>query len=288
MRGVYTMSDLHKRRVISELKAAGMTSYGLIKIETDRLPRILHVDEHIGGVVYGRTTDDKVGSAMLVATDKRVIFLDAKPFFTTMDEVSYDVVSGVKVSKAGIFSAIVLHTRVRDYGLRFVNKKCAELFKKYIESHIEQSVPTPTEVQAIISDGSVEEYISSHNEAILSTVDREGNVHGRVIHYSYRNDQLYFVTKVETNKYQHIGIHGQVALTIHQTGSLKAARISGLAQTETDKSVVDSVFDEISKPKKYKEGTHLPPIAAMKQGNMIVVRITPTNIVYDDFSTNSW
>ena len=282
------MSIANKRRIVSELKAVGMTQYGLIKIETDRLPRIIHENEHIGGVVYGRTTDEKVGSAMLIATDKRVIFLDAKPFFTTMDEVSYDVVSGVKVSKAGIFSAIVLHTRVRDYGLRFVNKKCAELFKKYIESHIEQKEPIPSEVSIMASDDTVEEYISSHNEAILSTVDREGNVHSRVIHYLYLNDQLYFVTKVETNKYHHIGVHGQVALTIHQTGSLKAMRISGLAQIETDKSTVDNVFDEISKPKKYSEGSHLPPVLAMKKGSMVVVRVTPANIVYDDFSTNSW
>lgn len=71
---------LHRQRVISELKNAGMTTYGTMKMETEKLPSIIHDDEHIGGVVYGRTTGEKIGSAMIIATDKRVIFLDVKPF----------------------------------------------------------------------------------------------------------------------------------------------------------------------------------------------------------------
>lgn len=72
---------LHKKRIVKELKEAGMTPWGFLKMETKRLPEIIHEDEKIGGVVYGRTTGDKIGSAMLIATDKRVIFLDVKPFF---------------------------------------------------------------------------------------------------------------------------------------------------------------------------------------------------------------
>ena len=52
------VTSTHKKRIESELKAAHMTAYGLLKMETAKLPEIIHDDEHIGGVVYGRTTVD--------------------------------------------------------------------------------------------------------------------------------------------------------------------------------------------------------------------------------------
>lgn len=120
----------HKQRIMEELKAVGMTPYGFIKLETKELPRIIHPHEHIEGVVYGRA---KTGLAMLIATDCRVIFLDKKPFAMIMDEMTYDVVSGVSFGQAASFIGITLHTRTGDYSLRFVNRKCAHNFVEYIE-----------------------------------------------------------------------------------------------------------------------------------------------------------
>ena len=121
----------HKQRIFQELKNVGMTSYGLIKLETKELPKIIHPHEHIKGVVYGRA---KTGLAMLVATDCRVIFLDKKPFALTMDEMTYDVVSGVSFGQAASFVGITLHTRTGNYAFRFVNKNCARNFVEYIET----------------------------------------------------------------------------------------------------------------------------------------------------------
>ncbi len=68
--------QIHTNRIKQELKDAGLTSYGLLNSESRYLPQLIHEDEHIGGVVYGK---HKNGLAMLVATDRRVIFLDKKP-----------------------------------------------------------------------------------------------------------------------------------------------------------------------------------------------------------------
>ncbi len=288
----------HTSRIIEELKNVGMTSYGLLKMETAKLPHIMHEDEHIGGVVYGHTTGDKIGSAMLVATDKRVLFIDVKPFFTASDEVSYDVVSGIKHNHVGPFAGVVLHTRVRDYGMRFVNNKCADTFVKFIEKHIEhrakenrlaetQPMPNQKSIDGSTADEQLK-YIQTHDTAVLSTIDREGNAHGAIIHYVFDNGIFYFMTKTQTAKAQNIALHGQVALTINESGSLKLVQVSGVAQQELNKKIVSKIYAQIIKPRAYREGTHLPPVATIKKGEAVVIAITPFHLHYHDFSLANW
>lgn len=297
-------SAIHKKRITAELKAAGMTTYGFMKTETERIPKIIHDNEHIGGVAYGHTTGDKIGSAMLIATDNRIIFLDVKPFFTTLDEIAYRVVSGVRLNKAGPFAGVVLHTKIRDYGLRFVNTKCAKTFVKFIETYIELHRQKNSEDQDDINgairssvkleqskvknESEFEAFIHSQSTAVLSTVNREGNVHGSVIHYVYKDGVFYFVTKSDTNKSKNIAVHGQVAITIHPADSLKTAQISGYAEIEDDQEIVTSVYQTISTPKIYIEGHHFPPVISMKKGEVVVLRIVPTSIEYQDFSKGNW
>ena len=297
---------IHKKRITAELKAVGMTAYGLMKTETERLPKIIHQNEHIGGVAYGHTTGDKIGSAMLIATDNRIIFLDVKPFFTTMDEIAYRVVSGVKLNKAGPFAGVVLHTKIRDYGLRFVNTKCAKVFVKFIETYIElhskiaendkdiddRELLNPAqnidEQPKILVESEYEKFIHSQSTAVLSTVTREGNVRGSVVHYVFKNGVFHFVTKTDTSKSKNIAAHGQVAITIHPADSLKTAQISGYAEIEDDQDIAASAYQTISTPKIYTEGHHFPPIISMKKGDVIVFKIVPTSIEYQDFSLGNW
>ena len=126
----------HKQRVNDELIAAGVTWFGMKKFAVKYLPKVIHENEHIGGVVYGRYKD-KTGSlsfneGMLIATDRRVIFLDHKPGYTKVDELTYAVVSGINKITA-IFSAVTLHTRLGDFTIRFANSKCATQIVSYVE-----------------------------------------------------------------------------------------------------------------------------------------------------------
>ncbi len=120
----------HRRRIIQELKDLGMTRVGLLHGASRYLPSIVHADEHIGGLVYGQNLD---GFVILVATDRRIIYLDKKPLFVNEDEVTYDVVSGINYSHAGWGSTVVLHTRVKDFKIRTFNERCANNFSEYIE-----------------------------------------------------------------------------------------------------------------------------------------------------------
>lgn len=125
----------HERRIFEELKNLGMTHQGLATMETHYLPSIVGETEHICGVLYGHHQD---GFAMLVATDQKVIFLDKKPLFVNEDEISYYVVSGVRLNRAGFGTVVTLHTRIKDFKIRTFNKRCADGFMRYIESRIAQ------------------------------------------------------------------------------------------------------------------------------------------------------
>jgi len=134
-----------RERVIKELKGLGLSRSGLSSTEARYLLQIIHTDEHIGGVVFGHS---KEGFAMLVATDRRVIFIDKKPFFVNEDEVNYYVVSGVSFKQAGFGSTVTLHTRVRDYSLQTFNKKCAISFVEFIEAHCLEHSDTDIKTEA--------------------------------------------------------------------------------------------------------------------------------------------
>lgn len=125
----------HQRRIFAELKNLGMTRQGLATMESQYLPSVIGQDEHICGVLYGFHQD---GYAMLVATNKKVIFLDKKPMFINEDEISYFVVSGIRLNRAGFGSVVTLHTRIKDFKIRSFNKRCADGFIRYIETRIAQ------------------------------------------------------------------------------------------------------------------------------------------------------
>lgn len=121
----------HKERLKHQLKQLGITWAGLRSMEAKHLPHVIHTNEVIGGAVYGR---HEYGLAMMVATDRRIIFLDCKPMFTNEDEINYYVVSGISNGNSGLISSITLHTRVKDYKLRTFSPKSVNLFAEFIET----------------------------------------------------------------------------------------------------------------------------------------------------------
>lgn len=125
-------------RVLAELANLGVGPWALWHSEVRRLPALLDPDEHIGGVVYGYHGIDFV---LLVATDRRIIYLDSKPLFTNEDEISYDVISGISYDHL-LYTTVTLHTRIRDYQVAAFNTACAQGFRRYIEHRVLERLPT--------------------------------------------------------------------------------------------------------------------------------------------------
>ena len=129
--------ETHAERIKRELREAGVGRFGFTKFAVRYLYKIIHPSEHVHGVVYGRYKESNAIPAfeegMLVATDRRVLFVDRKPGFLRADEITYDVVSGVQSSTAALFSAVTLYTRIGEFTIRFARNKCAAIFVHYVE-----------------------------------------------------------------------------------------------------------------------------------------------------------
>jgi hypothetical protein len=119
----------HHMRVKTELKNVGMQKPGLRSHEAQYLPHLIRDDEHIEGAVFGYMD---IGFAMLVATDKRLIFLDRKPLFMNGDDITYDIIGGVSYSHGVIGSTVTLRSRIKDYKVFTFNKASADYLVRYI------------------------------------------------------------------------------------------------------------------------------------------------------------
>jgi uncharacterized protein YhbP (UPF0306 family) len=277
----------HRRRIKDELTKAGVTSYGLIKDESRHLYKIIHQEEHIQAVVYGRFQLDSV---MLVATDKRVIFFDKKPFFSTEDEVPYDMVSGVSHGQVGLFATVTLHTRVGDYTVKYANPKNAASFVKYIEKRRMELNETPAKPKtakkptgALLTSAS-ENFLKNHEVGTLSTVDRAGNIHGAVVYYYGPVDgYLYISTKSETQKAHNIMANKQVALTVFDEETMQTVQLQGLASLETTAKTKRQIVAELIQPKMLRREEKQPPVTKIDGGSYMFIKITPTNIKFYDY-----
>ncbi len=286
------MEETQAQRIRAELKAVGVGMVGLHTPESKALAKLLHADEHIHGVVYGRYTDSL---SWLVATDQRVLFVDRKPLYSTTDELSYDTVTGVKMTRAGLFVSVVLHTKIDNYSVRFVSPKCANIFVKYIESRrLESSettpsaAPTPPPPNPEPLSAEAQQFLVTHDLGVLSTVDRTGTVQGAIVYYYVMPQNLvYILTKSGTGKGRNVYAHSQVALTVHEPGTLQTLQLQGMAQIETNQNTKNELFAQMIQPRVYKDGVHSPPVTKLHEGSFTIIRITPTRAMFHDYAKAS-
>jgi len=122
-----------KQQVRQELRRAGLNWLDMLTIETHYIHNLIHPNEHIQAAVCGRSNLGAL-PALIIATNLRVIYLHRIPLFMTMDEISYDLVTGISYNKIGPwYAAVTLHTRNGDYELTFVNLHAANKFVETME-----------------------------------------------------------------------------------------------------------------------------------------------------------
>jgi len=280
----------HIKRIQNDLKRAGATNYGRLKLESRYLPKVIGENEQIGGLIYGRY---EKGSAMLVATDRRVIFLDRMPFYTILKEITYDVVSGISQNiERPFFTSVTLHTRLGDFSLRFVNMKAAQIFVSYIESrrleHLEEEPPKMTSSSAKLHTAVIPpdalQFLIEHDVAVLSTIDDDDKPEGAVVFYSVGDDKrLYMVTKSETAKARNLTKRPDVGLTVFDGLRQQTAQIKGTADIVNDQKVRQQIFDEIIRTRMYAPEAKTPPIAQIEAGSFVILAITVDSLKYRDF-----
>jgi uncharacterized pyridoxamine 5'-phosphate oxidase family protein len=279
----------HQSRIQRELARVGVSQYGQLKMSSRYLFNILHEDEHIQGCVYGR--GDR-GLAMLVATDMRIIYIDRKPFYVSTDELTYDVVNGIRSESQMFFSTIVLHTRIGSYALRYVNLNCARIFVECIERRVEHvgdnrkealTKPSRPATESKPSNTAIE-FLKNHDLAVLSTANRIGEVNGAVVNYLLADDNsLYLLTRSETEKARDMLSYNQVAVTVYDEAELTTVQLRGVVEVETDLAQKNSVIKELDRPRNYGGDVSWSPASRLTGGSFVVFRISPVTVKFHSF-----
>ena len=285
----------HKDRIKEELHRAGVTTLGRYRFSGMYLPEVIHEDEHIEAAIFGRHKELQgffgAVEGMLVATDKRVIFIDHRPGYTTMDEFTYDVISGVNITKAVYNASVTLYTKVSNYRLSYVGKESAKKFANYIEERLEKRVAQVTEseqrappVRETILSAEAVEFLNKRDIGVLSTIERTGSLRGAAVYYVIKDGYVYFMTKENTRKARNIVANEHVAFTVFDEQGLETIQLAGMAEQVTDDKTRMKVITAILRTRTYNDGSHLVPVVRMgAEMNTLVYRIVVTDFDYTDF-----
>ncbi len=98
---------VNARDVRKQLRRIGADYHFWGVAELRELPHILFENEQIRHIINGRYSG---GFATLCATDIRVLLIDKKPLFLTMEDVRYDMVSDVMFNHRLLNASIILGT----------------------------------------------------------------------------------------------------------------------------------------------------------------------------------
>lgn len=292
----------HIKRIQDELKAVGTSAYGKIKFATKYLPKIIHPDEHIRGAIYGRYKEGSgilgYSAGMLVATDHRILFLDHKPGFTSMDELTYEAVVGVKHVSSGISSTVTVHTRMGDYVIRYANSSGVHDFIEYVEKRrldtSEKATERVDEDEHIVERPEFKEpsgitpeaieFLLQHDLGVLSTMSRTGSIHGSAVYYHMDTEnRLYIVTKAGTQKARDMFAQQQIAFTVFDANTAQTAQIQADSEVISDPAERQYLLERFLQPKEY-GGKKLPmPITTIHEDGYVVIRLNPTDVKYSDY-----
>lgn len=123
-------------QVKQQLKAIGADKYIFCGPERRELAKILFENEQVHHLINGRYSG---GFAILVATDQRILLVDKKPFYLTMEDIRYDMISDVMFNNRLLNSTLLLgtiqksvsftgfsHTKIRDF-TSFIQQKVMEV-----------------------------------------------------------------------------------------------------------------------------------------------------------------
>jgi general stress protein 26 len=280
-----------KDSISKELENAGVTHSRIHPFTNNYLPKVINDDEHIHAAVFGRRKESEgffgFVEGVLVATNQRVIFLDHRPGYTTMDEITYDVISGVNISATIFSSSVTLFTKVLDYKISFVNHAAATQFAKYIEGritkHEDRTLPQKKPDYEATLTPQVVQFLDNHEVGVVSTVERTGAVAGAAVYYVLQNGYAYFVTKELSAKAHNIVSNQHVALTVYDASNLQTLQMQGIVeQVRSDEDKV-SVLMRLNHERIYTDGSHKPPLLRTTPGKLQLYRIVPTKLTFTDY-----
>lgn len=116
-------------------------------------------------------------------------------------------------------------------------------------------------------------YIKENPVMVLGTVGGDGLPHGAAVYgVATSSEQLYFVTKTETQKFKNISLNPNVSVTIVNPSENSSLQADGKATIVNDPQVIEVVMTKMTNV--HSRGADwMPPIAKLHAGAYQIVGI---------------
>lgn len=123
----------------------------------------------------------------------------------------------------------------------------------------------------------IEAYIKKNPATVLGTINSDGTPHGAVVYVCVlTGEQLYFVTKTETQKFKNIKENPHVSITTVNVADDSSLQAGGKAHVVTDPAIIEKVMHSMTHI--YAQGADwLPPISKLRAGPYQVIGIELTH-----------
>lgn len=119
---------------------------------------------------------------------------------------------------------------------------------------------------------------------VLSTVSASGEPWGAAIYYVSDEDFIfYFVTRVETFKYQNLDKNPVAALTIADSDTQTTVQVSGKVLRLPPEKYTDIVFTKLANLRPKDDLHWAPPLSKIHEGNYMPLYLVPDKLQFADY-----
>lgn len=130
------MSLTPRDRVKQQLQSIGADYQFLGQAEIRELPKVLFEDEYLKHVVFGRYSN---GFALLCATNQRVLLIDKKPMYLTLEDIRYDMISDMMFNHRLIDTSVMLGTVHKSITFMSYNQTRLRDLTTYVQKRVMDS-----------------------------------------------------------------------------------------------------------------------------------------------------
>lgn len=131
--------------------------------EINELPKILFEGEEINHVVNGRYEG---GFAILVSTNLRVILIDKKPFFLTLEDIRYERIADVELNHRLLDATLRLGALTKD--LKFTGYNPGKM--RELTSYIQERVMESRQSRQTGSQSQISQQFQPYQQPVMGTV----------------------------------------------------------------------------------------------------------------------
>lgn len=130
----------------------------------------------------------------------------------------------------------------------------------------------------------IHEFIKLHSRAVIATADLNGQPSTSIIFYVMdSNDELHFITKTGTKKFENLKSNNKAAITIADAEKPMAVNVIGSVVELLEQPKRDSIMQEVFKLS-YSELHDYAPIIKLHKGSFTVMKFIPHEAKMTDFT----